>query len=177
VAKGRSGTDSDNEIRRNKELALDPVRHLIEMRNRIRKKKAETEEGACMEETTFWMRENGRKLKYPGIRQASQNTMRAAGINDTAYHLKHVVMTELNMAGVGTEAMAEYGRHKQGSTVWATHYVDWKNSKGSLDVLLNVKRSGVGTLYTYTHTHIYIYILLGKIKLRKLERGTKVVPV
>jgi hypothetical protein len=138
VAKGRCTTDSDND--KEEPGTGFGSGEAFEMRNRIREKKAETEEeGVCMEETTFWMKENGKRLKYSGLRQANQDTMRAAGINDTAYHLKHVVMTELNMAGVGPEAMTEYARHKQGSTMWASRYVDWKNSKESLDILLNVK--------------------------------------
>ena len=55
-------------VPRVKELALCPVQYLLEVRERIRKKRSEVE---CMEETTFWMKENGKRMKYEEIRQAA----------------------------------------------------------------------------------------------------------
>ena len=85
-------------IPRNRETALDPIRHLLELRDRIRQRKGETD---CMEETGFWMKENGKRMSYDAIRSTCVRTMAAAGIRDThGYHLKHAAITELERHGV-----------------------------------------------------------------------------
>jgi hypothetical protein len=125
-------------VRSADELAVDPVRHLLELRKRIRKKKAEARTAKCRTERSFWVKENGERLSYDGIRKANKEILVAAGIDDTPYHVKHVVMTELKRAGMGSDALAEYGRHKPGSKVWSTNYVDWENGKESLEALLKI---------------------------------------
>jgi hypothetical protein len=109
-------------IEKIREQALDPVRHLIEIRNRIRRKKAEAREEeengdndnnntnnsnngngniwSTVNETTFWWRENGKKMNYTAIRKAAIECMRKAGITDKkAHHLKHAAVTALEKAG------------------------------------------------------------------------------
>jgi site-specific recombinase XerD len=120
------------------EEALDPIRHLVQLRNRIRKKKAESDE--CMEETCFWMKENGSKMGYDAIRAACTETMAAAGIQDThGHHLKHAVVTELERAGTRTERIVEYARHKPGSGVWAEHYLDKGNNNETTRKIIKFK--------------------------------------
>jgi hypothetical protein len=63
-----------------REEALDPVRHLVELRDRIRKKRSEMD---CVCETTIWMKEDGRPMSYDMIRKVHVERMAAAGIRDT----------------------------------------------------------------------------------------------
>jgi hypothetical protein len=124
-------------IARNEELALDPVQHLIELRERIRKKKRER---VCMEETGFWMMEDGKKMGYDEIREAGARAMRAAGIEDNrSYHMKHAAITELQRLRVQPENIVAFARHRQGSTVWASSYLDSGNSLNSVEELLKLK--------------------------------------
>jgi hypothetical protein len=124
-------------VPRLRELALDPVRHLLQLRDRIRLKRTEME---CMEQTVFWMREDGRRMSYENIRTACKESMRAAGIDDNKpHHLKSAAITELQRSAVPPVEIVAYARHKQGSYTWANNYLDTGNSRESVQRLASVK--------------------------------------
>jgi hypothetical protein len=119
------------------DLALDPVRHLLELRSKVRAKR---EAIGCREESTFWVKESGRKMSYTDIRNAAIASLREAGINEThPHHLKAAAVTELQQSGLPREEIVEYSRHKPGSSTWAKHYLDTGNSKNSIRSLLAAK--------------------------------------
>lgn len=119
------------------EEALDPVRHLLQLRDRIRRRKGEIE---CMEETTFWMKENGEKMTYGDIRRAVTGDMEAAGIKKARPHqLKHAAITELQRRRVPEEEIVAFARHKPGSKTWAANYLDTENSRNSIQKLVSLK--------------------------------------
>ena len=115
-------------VPRLKELAIDPVRHLIELRDRVRAEKAKRT-GTGIEDTVFWMRESGRKMNPQDLRNSSAALMQAAGTTDThGYLLKHMILTELRERGLPSEEIAEFARHKPGSRTWGARYMDWNAS-------------------------------------------------
>ena len=122
-------------IPRMPEQALDPCRHLLELRKRIRQLKQERK---CMEGTGFWMEENGKKMSYEKIRKAAEAMMRAAGIVDRPGHLKHAAVSELQRRAATPEEIAAFARHKQ-RDVWAARYWDSKNSIESVKKIVKIK--------------------------------------
>jgi hypothetical protein len=124
-------------IEKNKELALDPIRHLVELKKRLRRKKVEIE---GMKSTRFWIREDGSEMSYDMIRRAAVSTMVQAGITDgRSYHLKHAAVSELERLQVRPESIAAFARHKQGSVVWASNYWDSRNSVDNVKKLAEIK--------------------------------------
>jgi hypothetical protein len=86
------------------------------------------------------MKEDGRKMEYNAVRKACVDTMKMAGIRDQrGYHLKAAAITELQSHGVSAENIAAFARHKPGSTMWASHYWDAKNSADSVKRLVGLK--------------------------------------
>jgi hypothetical protein len=125
-------------IPRLQELALCPTRHLLQLRDRIRAKKAETD---CMEDMVFWMKEDGEKMSYRNVRQECIDSMQAAGIGDAKpHHLKHAAITELRRRAATMEEIVNYARHKHGTYTWANNYLDAHGaSEDSVRKLVGVK--------------------------------------
>jgi hypothetical protein len=120
-----------------RELALDPVRHLLEVRKRIRQKRTQIR---CMPDTSFWMDENGRKLSRVKIVKLTTDMMTAAGIvNPHAKNLKHAAVTALHRAGMPAEEIVAYARHKQGTTTWKRRYLDTAEARVSVQKLASLK--------------------------------------
>jgi hypothetical protein len=114
-------------VPRLREQALDPVQHLLQLRERIRKRKEEIE---CMQETGFWMKEDGKKMSYGMIRKACCESLKEAGIEDWKHlhHLKAAAITKQRRRGMQPEEIVAYARHKPGSHTWETRYLDTRDS-------------------------------------------------
>jgi integrase len=120
------GQDDYTEIfvPRLKEQALCPVLHLEVYRDLLRVERAEHGQSS----TSFWVRPDGQLMKVPEIREQGKRIMQAAGTRSArGYMLKHMFMTALREAGMLAEDLAEYGRHKAGSSTFR-RYVDWSGS-------------------------------------------------
>jgi hypothetical protein len=100
------------------EESLDPVRHLLEVRRRVKERKkkmrnAGTGRGFCMGE-------NEEKMSYKQIRNSVINVMRAAGISNPKPHqLKAAATMELKKRGTSEPDIVQYTRHVHGSRTWA----------------------------------------------------------
>jgi integrase len=125
VVRLKGGTDlTEITIPRLRERALCAVHHLTELRDRLRSEKAKNDSSS----TSFWLQENGSQMTVPHLRKASAEIIQAAGShNSRGYLLKHAMMTALREAGMLAEDLAQYARHKPGSTTF-TRYVDWSDS-------------------------------------------------
>jgi hypothetical protein len=123
-------------IPRLREQALDPVLHLLELRNRLRAERARHGSN----ETSFWVRENGKAMSTPELRRAGAEIMQAAGTRDTrGYLMKASMMTALREAGMLADDLAMYSRHKPGSNTY-TRYVDWsKTLKAGIGKVLELQ--------------------------------------
>jgi integrase len=120
------------------EEALDPVRHLLAVRSRVREKKKKTKN--VVAGTSFWMGENGEKMTYKQIRNSVIEVMRAAGINNPKPHqLKAAAITELKKRGASEADIVQYARHVHGSRTWAKHYWDADNCRDSTRKLAAIK--------------------------------------
>jgi hypothetical protein len=121
-----------------REVALDPIRHLLMVRNKVRKMKENMEE--AMENTGFWVNENGTKMSYAQIRNSVIEVMRAAGIpNPKPHQLKAAAITELKKRGVCDADLVQYARHVHGSHTWANFYWDADNCRENLQKLASLR--------------------------------------
>jgi hypothetical protein len=139
VLRLKGHTDLDEiTVPRLEELAIDPVRHLTEWRRRLRQERADRD---GEQETSLWMRSDGRKMSPQDLRDASSHLMQAAGTTDTrGYLLKHMLLTELRERGMRSEEIAEFARHKPGSRTWSVHYMDWNPSmQDAIDKVTEIK--------------------------------------
>jgi site-specific recombinase XerD len=125
-------------IDRQPEEALDPVRHLLLIRERVRKMRRSVEEDGG--ESSFWVDENGRKMSYKQIRARVIEVMTAAGISNPKPHqLKAAAITELKKRGAAEADLTQYARHVHGSSTWAKHYWDADNCRSSMRELADLR--------------------------------------
>jgi hypothetical protein len=117
-------------IKRNADVHLDPIAHLLEVRRRARLT------DAAAGNTSMWLRDDGTVMSEQALRNASKAAMQDAGIDDNcSYHLKHMAATELMDKGVDPEKIRSFMRHRKSSNYLLDNYVDDHNSKECVDVL------------------------------------------
>jgi hypothetical protein len=86
------------------------------------------------------MLENGNVMSYDTIRNHGRDFMASAGIKDPkSYHMKHAAITALHAMRVQPESIAAFARHKQGSSTWASSYLNTKKGKEIVKKLASVK--------------------------------------
>jgi hypothetical protein len=117
-------------VHKNDDETIDPIAHLIELRERIRTIGEEAENGS------FWIRYDGSAVRYETVRRSVVSVMHEAGIDDThAYHLKHAALTALVEENALPVNITNFARHKNGSTTYLDNYAVMTGSKKCASVL------------------------------------------
>jgi site-specific recombinase XerD len=117
-------------VKRNADIHLDPIAHLLEVRRRARLTKT------AATNRFMWLRDNGTLMSENALRNASRDSMKDAGINDKrSYHLKHMAATDLMDKGVHPEKIRSFLRHSRASNALMDNYVDDHNGKECVDIL------------------------------------------
>jgi hypothetical protein len=120
----------------NTDVLMDPVRHLVELDRRI--------DASGSEDTSFWIRQDGKRVSYAALGAMTATMMKAAGINDSRpYHMKHGAATAMVAAGKRPEEITEWMRHKHGSTVYLMHYADLNKGQTCAQALASVRPTAV----------------------------------
>jgi site-specific recombinase XerD len=106
-----------NRISENK---IDPVQALIELRQRVKRKRW----SVTTQTDTFWRTSKGKTMEAEDLRMQTKQFLADAGISETCpYHVKHATITWLYQHGASPDRIRLYAKHAPLSTAYMDFYL------------------------------------------------------